>query len=145
MTDYYCPIRSRYIDLSVTFHGPIKRRPAAGAGPELDEALKPRGIKWGYYEGGHRLMLDDAPCRVATHVKLWSAFSRGCITSYLTPKQWRKVADGLCKKEPAHPPGGYVDANGVPRPPGRFSYTAQDKLDDISGAHQWRHDHGSES
>lgn len=97
MTRYHCPYRHRLVDLSKTFHGRIKPStlPGPGIGPELTEALKPRGIFEPYYEGGYRITLDGAPCRVAAHVKGWSARSRGKISSYLTPKEFSKVGEGI--------------------------------------------------
>lgn len=92
---YYCPHRRRLIDLSVTFHGPIKKRPAAGYGPELIEALRDRSneYKRAYYEGGYRITLDKAPCRVAGHVKDWSSRSRSKISSYLTQREHNQISD----------------------------------------------------
>jgi hypothetical protein len=108
---YYCPHRGRYVNLAVTFHGPQKHRPGPGLGPELTEALRPRGILWRYYEGGHRITLGGAPCRVSASVATWSAFSRGCVTSYLTGKQYRKVAADIADwprgaKAKTYPPEG---------------------------------------
>lgn len=99
-TSYYCVHRGRVVDLAVTFHGPKKRRPAAGEGPELTEALRPRDdFKAAYYAGGVRIKLDGAPMRVAGHVAKWSTRSKAKIACYLTAKEhWRVGKEILASK-----------------------------------------------
>jgi hypothetical protein len=93
---YWCPHRNRWVDLSVTHHGPIKKRPGPGLGPELTEALRPRDdFKAAYYAGGLRVKLDGAPMRVAGHVAKWSTRSKQKICCYLTPKEWRAIGRSL--------------------------------------------------
>lgn len=51
----------------------------AGNGPELVEALKPRGFKAAYYEGGHRMVIAGVAIRVAAHVKKWKAGNKAAL------------------------------------------------------------------
>lgn len=38
-----------------------------------------QSYKRAYYKGGHRMVIDGVPIRVAAHVKTWSARARACL------------------------------------------------------------------
>ena len=51
-----------------------------GNDAEFREATKPRtAFKAKYYEGGHRMMIDGTPIRVAAHVKNWKPSNRAAL------------------------------------------------------------------
>jgi hypothetical protein len=51
-----------------------------GNDKEYCEAVKPRtAFKSKYYEGGHRMVIDGVPVRVAAHVKSWSPWMKRAI------------------------------------------------------------------
>jgi hypothetical protein len=50
-----------------------------GNDAEYRDAIKPRGFKASYYDGGHRLTIGGVPIRLAGHVKDWPARAKRAL------------------------------------------------------------------
>ena len=57
-----------------------------GNDKEFVEATKPRtAFKTAYYEGGHRMVFDGVPIRVAAHVKDWAPWMKRALGKGTSP------------------------------------------------------------
>lgn len=66
-----------------------------GKGPELTEAERPRGFKAAYYVGGHRMVIEGAPVRMAEHVKKWKAANKAGVYKSVSIKEYRAIEKTL--------------------------------------------------